>query len=304
MKRGSSKCPLNLSDPGEVYNFFLSTIKEHIRSWEYFVDWQKVFKNIEELEAALNLLNCVVGKEDPTKSLRKLISEYPVVVKALPILLAVRETKFSVLIDKNTFKYEEFDFSKKELTRKDIQKICEAFEDSGLAELFRRKIKSVPDYVLGVEVGLDSNARKNRGGKLMESICEFFIKSLSGEMGFSFLKQAKVSDIERNFGIIIDSGEVDRTVDFAIFYNHRLFLIEVNFYSTSGSKLKATAGEYREMAKFWRSQGAEFVWITDGKGWLDSKSAIKEYIDDGFYLLNLEMLKRGCLAEILNRGGV
>ncbi len=263
-----------------------------------------MFKNIEELEAALNLLNCVVGKEDPTKSLRKLISEYPVVVKALPILLAVRETKFSVLIDKNTFKYEEFDFSKKELTRKDIQKICEAFEDSGLAELFRRKIKSVPDYVLGVEVGLDSNARKNRGGKLMESICEFFIKSLSGEMGFSFLKQAKVSDIERNFGIIIDSGEVDRTVDFAIFYNHRLFLIEVNFYSTSGSKLKATAGEYREMAKFWRSQGAEFVWITDGKGWLDSKSVIKEYIDDGFYLLNLEMLKRGCLAEILNRGGV
>jgi len=296
-------CPVNLQNPEEVFEFFISNLKEHIRTWSYFVDWDRVFKNFGKLEIQLNLLNYLIGKENPTEALRELLKGYPDVAKAIPILMAIREREFSVLVDEDTFKYESFNFNKGKLTEKDIESVCKAFEKSGLSELFRSKIKNVPDYVLGVEVGLDSNARKNRGGKLMELLCKKFIDKFSKELDFKYISQATVSDIKAEFGSSLDSGKVNRAVDFAIFYNHRLFLLEVNFYSSSGSKLKATAGEYREMAKFWKEQGVEFIWITDGKGWLDTKGAIREYIYDGNFLLNLEMLKRGCLAEIL-RGGV
>jgi len=197
------------------------------------------------------------------------------------------------------FDYLDLDFSKKYYSAEEIEKIILFFKETGLEDLFKKYIKSVYDYVLGIEVGLDSNGRKNRTGTLMEKICKTFIHRDSKELGFSFVEQATKNLIFSKWGIEIKLDRTDRRIDFAIFHKGKLFFVEVNFFAGGGSKLKATAGEYRKLSKFWKSQGIEFIWITDGKGWLTAKNALREYVDDGNFLLNLEMLKRGCLRKLL-----
>ncbi len=293
-------CPVNVLSPEETLDFLISSLKENIKTWAYFVNWQKVFENIKKNEAEFHLLDFLLGKQNVENALKTLIETYPSVVKTFPILIAIRAKREQILTDVTNFSYLHIDFSKDFYSREEIDEILLFFRESGLKNLFKEKLRSIWDYVVGIEVGLDSNARKNRTGTLMEEICENLIEKASKELGFSYIRQATRDSIFSNWGIKVEIDETDRKTDFAILYNGKLFFIEVNFYSGRGSKLKATAGEYRKLSDFWRSQGIEFIWITDGKGWLSAKNALFEYIKDGNFLLNLEMLRSGCLKEILN----
>ena len=143
------------------FNNLIATFKSSIKTWDYFVNWKKVFSNSSDLEISLNKLNYLLGKDNLEDEFRKLYSSNPDIVKALPVLLAVRENKLEVF-DKVTKNSDFFDFSGKE---QDPDKYYEFLERSGLARLFQKDgIKNLVDYVMGVEVGLDSNGRKNRGG--------------------------------------------------------------------------------------------------------------------------------------------
>jgi type II restriction enzyme len=292
-------CPINLFSSEEVFSFFISTLKTNIKTWNYFVNWRKVLEKLKKLEPELHLLDFLVGKEKPAESLKELLRKYPSVAQTLPFLVALREKREHVLVDILNFKYLEFDFSKENYSDEEIENLALFFQRAGLEDLFKKNIRSVCDYVLGVEVGLDSNGRKNRTGSLMEEICKAFIERDSKEIGFSFLEQATRDLIFSQWKREVELDRTDRRIDFAIFFEEKLFFVEVNFYAGGGSKLKATAGEYRKLASFWKSQGIEFVWITDGKGWLTAKNALREYLDDGNFLLNLEMLRAGCLKELL-----
>jgi type II restriction enzyme len=292
-------CPINLFSSEEVFSFFISTLKTNIKTWNYFVNWRKVLEKLKKLEPELHLLDFLVGKEKPAESLKELLRKYPSVAQTLPFLVALREKREHILVDILNFKYLEFDFSKENYSDEEIENLALFFQRAGLEDLFKKNIKSVCDYVLGVEVGLDSNGRKNRTGSLMEEICKAFIERDSKEIGFSFLEQATRDLIFSQWKREVELDRTDRRIDFAIFFEEKLFFVEVNFYAGGGSKLKATAGEYRKLASFWKSQGIEFVWITDGKGWLTAKNALREYLDDGNFLLNLEMLRAGCLKELL-----
>ena len=47
---------------------------------------------------------------------------------------------------------------------------------TGLFDLMENHIvNNLVDYVTGIETGLDSNGRKNRGGHLMENLVEGFL---------------------------------------------------------------------------------------------------------------------------------
>jgi len=292
-------CPVNLSSSEEVFSFFMKTLKTNIKTWNYFVNWDKVLDKLRKLEPELHLLDFLIGKENPAESLKELMKKYPNVAKTLPFLVALREKKEYVLVDILAFKYLEFDFTKDDYSEEEIENLVLFFQQTGLENLFKENIRSVCDYVLGVEVGLDSNGRKNRTGSLMEEICKAFLKRDSKEVGFSFIEQATRDLIFSRWKKEVELDKTDRRIDFAILFKENLFFVEVNFYAGGGSKLKATAGEYRELANFWKSQGIEFIWITDGRGWLTAKNALKEYLNDGNFLLNLEMLRAGCLKSIL-----
>lgn len=285
----------------------ITTFQESIFTWDYFTDFKKAKENITKIDRELNLLNSLIGKDDIEKEFIDLVKEYPKVRAVLPILIAVRKAKLketpiisniTTLIPEN-----KVDVFYGEYSDKNEKELRIFFNESGLKDIFKNKnIKNIVDYVFGVEVGMDTNGRKNRTGDLMENIVKKFLEDFCNKNNdFSFIKQATKDKIKLNFDydIIIDKNS--RRFDFALFnkINKKIFLIEVNFYSGGGSKLKATAGEYQKLEDFLIYQKIDLIWITDGKGWISSKKSLEETYESNKYILNLNMLKDGVLNDIV-----
>ena len=287
----------------ELFKEISSSFKHKITQWRYFVNWEKVLQNIEPIEKELNLLNTLIGKKDLRAATVELLSKYPEASKAIPLLLAIRDKSLEVLIDTRNFVYRKFDFSKKNFQKEEIESFADFVLKSGLGELLEdRKIKNLVDYATGVEVGLDSNGRKNRGGALMESLVEEFVRDACRDVQIEYMRQATAQKISKEWKLNVKVDKSSRIIDFAINKKKRLYFIEVNFYGGGGSKLKSTATEYIRMNEYWNSQGIEFIWITDGAGWKSTLKPLREYFDKADYLLNLEMLRNGVLKRMLKDG--
>jgi len=293
-------CQLLNKTEDNLFEEITSSFKNKITQWSYFVNWQKVLQNIEPIEKELNLLNYLIGKKDLHKETVDLLLKYPETIKAIPLLLAIRDKSLEVLIDTRNFIYREFNFSKKEYSKDEIKTFADFIVESGLGELLKdKKIKNLVDYTTGVEVGLDSNGRKNRGGTLMESLVEEFVRDTCNELHIKYIPQATAKKIKEKWDIEIKVDKSSRIIDFVINKNGKLYFIEVNFYGGGGSKLKSTATEYIKMNEYWNNQGIEFIWITDGAGWKSTLKPLREYFDKADYLLNLEMIRNGILKKML-----
>lgn len=298
MKRLSQILLKNNDD--DLFNYIRNSFRKKITTWDYFVNWKKVFDNIKPIEKELNLLNYLIGKEDIEKETVLLIKQYPSVIKAFPFLIACREKSFEVLIDMKEFISKKYDFSINSPTDEQTRDLATFVLNSGLADILKNKqVKNLVDYTIGVEVGLDSNGRKNRGGTMMEGIVEVFVDEYCQKNGAEYIIQATASKIYTKWGIQIEVDKSSRIIDFAINKNGKLYLLEVNFYSGGGSKLKSTATEYCEMYNRYHRQGIEFIWITDGAGWKSTLKPLREYFDKSDYLINLEMLRNGVLHQII-----
>ena len=293
-------CQLLNKTNDELFEEITSSFKHKITQWDYFVNWKKVLQNIKPIEKELNLLNYLIGKQDLYNETVDLLLKYPETVKAIPLLLAIREKSLEVLIDTRKFIYRNFDFSKKNYNVDEIRTFADFILKSGLGELMQdKKIKNLVDYATGVEVGLDSNGRKNRGGTLMESIVEEFVSDASSDLNIEYMPKATAIKIKKEWNIDVKVDKSSRIIDFAINKSGKLYFIECNFYGGGGSKLKSTATEYIRMNEYWNKQGIEFIWITDGAGWKSTLKPLREYYDKADYLLNLEMLRKGILKKIL-----
>ncbi len=291
---------LELPSDDKLFEYIQYSFRDKITTWDYFVNWKKVFDKVKPIEKELNLLNYLIGKENIEQETALLIKHYPGVIKAIPYLIACREKSFDVLIDVKQFISKRFDFSLKTPTDEQINDLASFVLQAGLADILRNKqVKNLVDYAIGVEVGLDSNGRKNRGGTMMEGIVEVFVDEYCQQSGAEYLAQATAAKIKAKWGIQIEVDKSSRIIDFAINKNGKLYLVEVNFYSGGGSKLKSTATEYCEMYNRYHRQGIEFIWVTDGAGWKSTLKPLREYFDKSDYLVNLEMLRNGILEKII-----
>ncbi|AIM15130.1 Type II restriction endonuclease BstXII [Bacillus sp. X1(2014)] len=298
---------LNCNNEDEVFNFLINHLKETIKSWDYFVNWDKVKSNVLNIEVGLNILNTLIGKENPKDVFINLIKEYPNVISCIPILLATRDTEMVVLNpnENNIFSYEKYSFKKLlKVSDEEAIKYANFLEKTGFFQLIKNKeIKNLVDYVYGVEVGLDSNGRKNRSGTSMEKLTELYVNRACNKLGFTYITQANSNEIKNKFNetIVVDKNE--RRFDFVVKTNSNLILIETNYYGGGGSKLKATAGEYKALYDFtkMKNTNADFIWITDGKGWLTSKNPLRETFDHTDYIFNLDMLQKGILEYIFSK---
>ncbi|OYD91038.1 restriction endonuclease [Nostoc sp. 'Peltigera membranacea cyanobiont' 213] len=290
----------NCSNETEVFQYFQNTLTDSISVWNYFVDWEKVLRKFNDVEINLNILNYLVGKNDIENEFGLLLQQHPQIVSAIPILIACRTTNFQILTDYTSgdFVYKSFNFKRKDsLSQLEINDILEFTKNTGVLELFKNKnIKSIPDYVLGIEVGLDSNGRKNRGGMTMEIILGNLIRTICQQNNFLLIPQATSQKIQAQWNINVQVDKSNRRFDFAVKNQNNLYLIEANFYSGGGSKLKSTAGEYKTLFDFVSRQGHKFIWVTDGLGWKTTLHPLEEtfkYID---YTLNLNMVVSGLLG--------
>lgn len=279
------------------FSELVSTFKSSIKTWDYFVNWNKVFLNSSDLEIALNKLNYLLGKSDLEDEFHKLYKSNQDIARALPVLLAVREGRLEIY-DKETKESEFFDFSAKTLSS---EKCYEFLVKSGLSKLFTDDgVKNLVDYVLGVEVGLDSNGRKNRGGTLMEEIVESFVKDLCDKNKYEYLKQASPTVIKNKWGININVDKSERSFDFAV-YNPTtkdIKVFEANFYNGGGSKLKAVCGEFHTLYDELKKQSIDFIWVTDGLGWHSAKRPLEETYNHNDYVFNLSMLESDVLDTL------
>ena len=295
---------LGCKNEDEVFNFLIENLKPSDMLWSYFVNWDKVLRNTKQIELALNNLNYLIGKENFDQEFKFLLKENPKLAKVIPALV-VRDgsnnKKFKILVDYKNKRlvYKDYDFSKEELSDDDIEKYLVFITKTGLKDLLiNKKIKNLVDYMIGVEAGLDSNARKNRSGHSMEDIVEAFIVDLCNKKKFRYLKEANSEKIEQEFGYKVPVDKSSRRYDFVIDNGKELFIIETNFYSGGGSKLKSTAGEYRNLFDVLAGK-YKFIWITDGLGWKTTSRPLRETFSHNDYIFNLTMLENGILEFLI-----
>lgn len=297
---------LGCNNSEDVFNSLITNLKPSTLIWSYFVNWDKVFKTVRDIEINLNILNYLVGKKDFDNELKELIKKHPQVITTIPVLL-VRDGKsskeYKILVDykKKKFVYEEFNFRDyKNLKDADLDKIVMFVEKTGIKRLFtEQKIKNIVDYVVGVEAGIDSNARKNRGGHAMEEVTEYFVGALCEKNKFKYLKEANAEKIKKEFGKEVPVDKSSRRYDFVINNGKNLYIIETNYYSGGGSKLKSTAGEYRNLYDTLKDTKYKFVWVTDGMGWKTTQKPLRETFENNDYLMSLGMLEKGILEEVV-----
>ena len=242
---------------------FLDTLSETNASLNFFTDFSKVRENTAKIEIKLNQLNYLIGKTDLPKAIEEVYNENPAAFEVLGILIAVRDNNKKVLNDDGKTVFLKTYFTS-------LQNIIEYIEKTGLAYILKNKsITNLVDYVFGIEVGLDTNARKNRGGDNMANlVAQTFIKS-----GITFKREVNSSE----FDDIKSLGQDLKRFDFAVSTKKKTYLIETNFYNVGGSKLNEVARAYSEIApKINKYPNYEFVWITDGTGWLSAKNKLEE----------------------------
>ncbi|MBP7506429.1 MAG: type II restriction endonuclease [Prolixibacteraceae bacterium] len=274
----------------EQFESFISQLSETNATLDYFTDFRKIISNINLISIKLNQLNYLIGKDDLKLAVEELFEENHKVFEVLDILIAVRKNKNAKTLNR-----------KSEIVELDSYfetpgKIYEFIEDTGLGEIFRNKnITNLVDYVFGVEVGLDTNARKNRGGENMSKTVSFFFDKAN------FFYKKEVNSTE--FPEITSLGSDLKRFDFAIKTSVKTYLIETNFYNGGGSKLNEVARAYSDVApKINQYPGFEFVWITDGKGWLSAKNKLKEaysIIPSVYNLSNLDTFVEKLIKEIV-----
>lgn len=247
------KQALHCENEEEVFDFLVANLKPSNILWSYFVNWGKVFDQMQPLEIALNTLNSLVGKDNFDDAFRCLLTDNPGVAKVIPALVVRdgnRTASFQILVDYRNKRlvYENYDFSVENPSAEEIETYLQFVEKTGLKDLIAdRKVKNLVDYMIGVEAGLDSNARKNRGGSVMEEIVEVFVSDVCAKYGFKYLSQADARKIRDEFDYDVPVDEAARRYDFVVDNGKELFIIETNFYRGGGSKLKSTAGEYRNL---------------------------------------------------------
>lgn len=293
---------LGLNSIDEILQSFRNSLLDTNKRFSYFVDWPKIRKNVDKLNVEINILNSLIGSKDIKAKLSSLLLKYPEVLPVFPIIIAVREQEIKLIDDSDNLS-KSFHFKRqKQLSKGDIKKIIHFCHRSGILDLFTDvKIKNLKDYLLGVEVGMDTNARKNRSGMAMELAVKPTIETLKidfPEIDIEFQKTFRF--IGKKYNISIPQKLTNRKSDFIIRKDSTFINIEVNYFDGQGSKPQEIVDSYINKQKELFDAGWKFVWITDGRGWKDGMNQITKGFMEIDYLLNLHFLGRGLLQSVIS----
>ncbi len=283
------------------FNEWLCGFRATIADYEYYVNFDKVFGNVNNIKVELNILNSLVGSHNIEEDFETLISNYPQVLKCIPILLAKRENEIAATDQEGSFIYH-FDSMNYSVGQYKV-----FMRKTGLFDLISNHVVSnLVDYVTGVETGLDSNGRKNRGGHLMEDLVEAYLIDAGLVKEVSYFKEMYISEIEEKWGVdlscVSNQGTTEKRFDFVIKTQRRIYGIETNFYTSGGSKLNETARSYKTITQETKDlEYFEFVWITDGQGWNSAKNNLKETFDVLENLYSIKDLENGIIKTLIQQ---
>ena len=277
------------------FNEWFSSFKSSISNYAYYVDFDKIYKNVDKVKLELNILNSLIGSED---DFQNIIIRYPETLECIPLLLAVRSSEIFIKDEIN-----EYLFNFKKLVYS-VDDYIRFMRECGLFDLLQNHIiNNLYDYVLGIEVGLDSNGRKNRGGHLMENLVEEYIVKAGYKKNDTYFKEMYLKDIERKWNLDLSAMSGNnvsaKRFDFVIKKENMVYVIETNFYTSGGSKLNETARSYKMLAEEAKKvAGVTFIWFTDGTGWNNAKHNLEETFNVLETIYNIEDLENGVLERL------
>ena len=277
---------------------WLSTFRPCISDYCYYVDFDKVNSNVDSIKVELNILNSLIGSKNIEQDFENVITKYPETLKCIPLLLAVRAKEISVTDAEGEYN---FSFNKRNYS---IEEYKMFMRKTKLFDLLENHIVSnIVDYVTGVETGLDSNGRKNRGGHLMENLVESYIQKAGFIKNKNYFKEMYIHEIEQKWGVnlsaISNQGKMEKRFDFVIKTDKQIYVIETNFYSSGGSKLNETARSYKTLAQEVATiNGVTFIWFTDGCGWNSARHNLEETFDVLDTVYNIQDLEDDILTKI------
>ena len=280
------------------FNTWLSSFRYSIADFGYYIDFAKVYKNVDSIKIELNILNSLIGSKNIESDFENLIAKYPETLKCIPILLAVRE--YEIFAGENG-EVKLYTFNKQINTIEDYKLFM---RKTGLFDLLSNHIiNNLYDYVTGVETGLDSNGRKNRGGHQMEDLVESYIQKAGFKRDVNYFKEMYVSEVSRKWNIdlsaVSNQGKMEKRWDFVVKTDNCIYLIETNFYGSGGSKLNETARSYKTIATEMKNvKGAKFVWFTDGAGWKSAARNLEETFDVRDDIYSINDMQNGIMKEV------
>lgn len=280
------------------FNEWLGKFRDSIANYEYYIDFAKVHRNVDSIKVELNILNALIGSKDIENEFMQIVSKYPETLKCIPLLLAVRANEIYAIDGDGEFSYnfKKMNYSPEQYTV--------FMRKTGLFDLMEKHIiHSLVDYTTGVETGLDSNGRKNRGGHLMEDLVESFIVKAEYIKGQNYFKEMYIHEITEKWGIdlsaISNQGKAEKRFDFVIKAENMIYGIETNFYASGGSKLNETARSYKQIAQEVDTiDGFTFVWFTDGKGWQSARRNLEETFDVLDTMYSISDMENGIIKRL------
>ena len=277
---------------------WLSGFRDSIADYGYYIDFEKVHRNVEGIKVELNILNSLIGSKNIEADFEVLLEKYPEILKCIPLLLAVRANEIYAIDGDGEFTYE---FKKPNLS---VEQYKVFMRKTGLFDLMANHIlNNLVDYATGVETGLDSNGRKNRGGHLMENLVESFIQKAGFIKDETYFKEMYIHQITEKWDVdlsaLSNQGKMEKRFDFVIKTDNMIYGIETNFYGSGGSKLNETARSYKTLALETDTiDGFTFVWFTDGKGWTSARHNLEETFEIMEHIYNIDDMENGIIQEV------
>ena len=280
------------------FSEWLTGFRDSIADYGYYIDFEKVHRNVDNIKVELNILNSLIGSNNIETDFENLINKYPETLKCIPLLLAVRSNEIYAIDGDGDYTY---NFKNPNLS---VEQYKIFMRKTGLFDLIENHIvNNLVDYATGVETGLDSNGRKNRGGHLMENLVESFIQKAGFIKDESYFKEMYIHQITDKWDIdlsaISNQGKTEKRFDFVVKTPNMIYGIETNFYGSGGSKLNETARSYKTLALETDTiDGFTFVWFTDGKGWTSARHNLEETFDVMEHVYNINDMENGIITEV------
>ena len=278
------------------FDYWLAQMRKSINTYSFYVDFDKVYANVEAMKIELNILNSLIGSQNVEKDIRFIFEKYPETLKCIPTLLAVRQNEIYAQDEEGSFL---FNFTKPNYT---IDEYIIFMRKTGLLNLISEHIvNNLVDYALGIETGLDSNGRKNRGGHQMENLVELYLKKANVE----YYKEMYLTEVESKWDIDLSAisaeGTTTKRWDFVVKTQDKIYVIETNFYSAGGSKLNETSRSYKMIAEEAKTiPNFEFMWITDGGGWRSARRNLAETFNVMEHIYNITDMENGIFNKVFH----
>lgn len=246
------------------FDEWLSKFRPSISSYDYYIDFEKVIKNVDEIKVELNILNSLIGSKNIEDEFEKVVTRYPETLKCIPLLLAVRSNEIYAQDEDGAFLY---NFK---TMNYEVEQYKVFMSKTGLFDMIANHlVNNLVDYALGIETGLDSNGRKNRGGHQMEDLVEKYIVAAGFKKNENYFKEMYLKDIE------------------------------TNFYGGGGSKLNETARSYKMLSQEADTiDGFTFVWFTDGIGWKSARGNLRETFEVMDTIYSIDDMENGIMDKV------